>query len=222
MDETKAGRSPHAAAILKWIQDHMTVSPQTEPLGWQMLGARELTRHVELLEAEHARAVADNAALVDLLGRAAGVLRDLAGMPMEADLLSDTVSEPHPGAALLEELRATKQTATEYLGAVTVRRPNGDTEIPGPELVKARLAERERLRAGVEWARAYLHRIGDAAAKVALDGILTPPKAGEQAQHDWSPPEPHSGIRVCRRDGCDAQSSRESANAACRAAPHAG
>jgi hypothetical protein len=43
-------KNPHAAAIHLWIQDHMTVDPKTEPLGWQMKGARELTRHVEGLE----------------------------------------------------------------------------------------------------------------------------------------------------------------------------
>jgi hypothetical protein len=54
---------------------------------------------------ENAALKADNAALVDILGRAAGVLRDLAGMPIEADFLSDTAREPHPGAALLARMR---------------------------------------------------------------------------------------------------------------------
>lgn len=68
--------------------------------------SERLTARLHEAEEARERAEADNAALLDLLKRAAGVLRDLAGMPLEADFLLDTVAEPRPGAALLERLRA--------------------------------------------------------------------------------------------------------------------
>jgi hypothetical protein len=199
-----------------------------------------------------ADALCDNAALVDLLGRAAGVLRDLAGMPMEADLLSDTASEPHPGAALLEELRTLRQEQGETLEAMRPTVPEGMSLLGGVrwlaeqlaneraahgsarakvaaleektactvgvgdgsgtlfvhgdhasvKAVQALVLENERMDTALEWTRGYLRRIGDVAAQATLDGYLTPPKAGVLAEHDWSPPEPHSGLCVCRRPGC--------------------
>lgn len=50
------------------------------------------------------QAEADNVEIRGLLRRTAGVLRDMAGMPIEADFLEDTANESSPGSVLLEQL----------------------------------------------------------------------------------------------------------------------
>lgn len=91
----------------------------------------------------------------------------------------EALRQAHPGAELLQELQEERETrvllqsvlneTAEHLGVLV-----GDSNTKAPKLAREQAAELRRLRAGMEWTRAYLQRIGDVAAQVTLDGILAP------------------------------------------------
>ena len=136
----------------------------------RVAGERALSglRDLALLGVQVPGLLADNAALVALTLRTAGVLRDMAGMPIEADFLSDTAHEPHPGAALLAKHEAKVRTLHARVAELERERDHLTGERDGIKAVALDLrSERDALRAQVaELERNYKASQGAHAATI--------------------------------------------------------
>lgn len=129
----------------------------------------------ERAESERVANKADNAALLAVLRRAAKAWAKvttcrlgIAAARDDIDPITRVREEAHPGAALLEDLRATRQTAQAYLDAATTRNADGDDVIMGPGLVKATLERAKAVEAENESLKAEIQRLKDEATEASL------------------------------------------------------